>query len=153
MKTKASLVAVIFAVMGLMLLPGPSGFCYDEFKYISKTEMTRRVLTEINSYGPTNRLITHNGQRLSVVELPYEDISKKIDGYTDCCTTTKIILGLNTKGEGRFGLFEWLFLDYSYYVSGRAKTVLRLPDGSIIEKSGPIGDSNRVVSSCGRLKD
>ena len=149
----AVLVAVTFSVIGLMLLPGPSGFCYTESKFLSNDDVIQRVLEKINSYRPLNRITTYNGQQISVVELPSDNIQDMIVNDSVCCKVTKVIWGMNTKGEGRFDLFGWLFLDHAYYISGHIKSSFQLADGTIIQKISPIGDSNRVVGSCGHLKD
>jgi len=142
-----------FLAIGAALLPGPSGFCYSELGFLSNEEVTRRVLAQINSYPALNRIVDIKGESVSAVQIPYNSIEEMRGVNADCCKVTKIIWAYNTRGEHRFGLFEWFFLNYAYYVSGKINGKFQLQNGIFFEKVGAIGDPDRVIDSCGQLKD
>jgi len=153
MNIKLPLALSALLVIGLALLPGPSGFCYSEYSFLSRDEFIRRLMTQYNAARPKTVSVLQGDTAVIATLLPYSSVDQMIKENPDCCAVKKIIWGYNTRGDGRFDLFGWTFLNFSYYMSGRIKNMLQLADGSVVEKTESIGDGSTIVSSCGQLKD
>jgi len=153
MNIRLPLAFLALLAIGAALLPGPSGFCYSEYSFLSQDEFIRRLMVQYNAARPKTVSVLLGDTAVIATLLPYKDVDQMIKENPDCCTVKKIIWGYNTHGEGRFDLSGWVFLNFSYYISGRIKNSFQLPDGSVIEKTNSIGDGSGILGSCGQLKD
>jgi hypothetical protein len=136
-----------------MALPGPSGFCYQDMKFLTTEEMTQRLYEQLNSARPSHGTVIMGQQSVEATVLAYENLSDMLGTDIQCCRIKKITWPLNTSSNAGSGFEQWLLFDHSYFLIGKINTNFQLADGTKVRRSHGVGDGSRVVGSCGQLRN